>query len=197
STQVASSASPRKLRSERKMRMNASCARSSRSGRGPRMRKSVPCTRCFSRSNSSLCAARSPLRHRSASFRSAVRGPATTSSIVRRVRVKVSGWLCPLVLHLMMVGQPRRVVLINGNALLRHQIDVALAAWNLEVMPVESPPLIPQMPRAALRAREIAAEHGASGVVWIGELAHEYSLWFYDAATDQVVTRPLGGGEPG
>jgi hypothetical protein len=89
------------------------------------------------------------------------------------------------------------VVLINGNPLLRHQIEIALAAWNLEVMPVESAPLVPQMPRAALRAKEIAAEHGASGVVWIGELAHEYSLWFYDAATDQVVTRPLGGGEPG
>ena len=110
---------------------------------------------------------------------------------------KVSGWLSPLLLHLLLVAQPRRVVLINSNPILRHQIEIALAAWNLEVMPVESPPLIPQMPRAALRAREIAAEHGASGVVWIGELAHEYSLWFYDAATDQVVTRPLGGGEPG
>ena len=62
-------------------------------------------------------------------------------------------------------------------------------------MAISETPLVPQMPRAALRARDIAQQQGASGVVWIGELAHEYSLWFYDAETDQVVTRPLGGGE--
>src|SRR5262249_36193752 len=146
--------------------------------------------------NSSFCAARSPFRQRLARVRSSARRAATTSSIVRGVLVKVSGCLCSLLLHLMMTAAPRRVVLINGNTLLRRQIEIALAAWNLDIMAVEQAPLVPQMPRAALRARDIAAQHGASGVVWIGELSHEYSLWFYDAATDQVVTRPLGGGEP-
>jgi hypothetical protein len=91
---------------------------------------------------------------------------------------------------------PRRVILVGGNPLLQRQIEIALQAWNLEIMAVAEAPLVPQMPRAALQARDIAAQHGASGVVWIGELAHEYSLWFYDAQSDQVVTRPLGGGEP-
>ena len=114
---------------------------------------------------------------------------------MRGVVAKVSSLLCPLLLHFLTLAGPRRVVLVGGNEVLKRQIEIALAAWNLEVMAVSQAPLVPQMPRAALQAHDIAAQYGAGGVVWIGELAHEYSLWFYDAQSDQVVTRPLGGGE--
>jgi len=88
------------------------------------------------------------------------------------------------------------VVVIGGGSPFRDAISVALTPWSLRVVPLEGAPPRPQMPGAADEARAIAQREGASGVVWIALERNEPSLWVFDAATDQLVTRRIAIAPP-
>ncbi len=81
------------------------------------------------------------------------------------------------------------VLVIGGGAQFRDAMKVALSPWQLRVVPLDSAPPRPVMPRAADEARALAQQYGATGLVWVAMEQSEPSLWVYDAATDQVVTR--------
>jgi hypothetical protein len=81
------------------------------------------------------------------------------------------------------------VLVIGGGAQFRDAMKVALSPWQLRVVPLDSAPPRPVMPHAADEARALAQQYGATGLVWVAMEQSEPSLWVYDAATDQVVTR--------
>ncbi|MDB4936238.1 MAG: hypothetical protein JWP87_3210 [Labilithrix sp.] len=88
------------------------------------------------------------------------------------------------------------VLVIGGGAPFRDALTVALSPWDLRVVPLDSAPPRPVMPRAADEARALARDAGASGVVWVAQDQSEPSLWVYDASTDQVVTRKIATAPP-
>jgi hypothetical protein len=90
----------------------------------------------------------------------------------------------------------KRVVVIGGGPSFRDAMGVALSAWDLKIVPVETPPPRPVMPRAASEAKAIAQRWNATGLVWVATDADEPSLWIYDASTDQVVSRAIGTPPP-
>jgi hypothetical protein len=90
----------------------------------------------------------------------------------------------------------RAVLVIGGGAQFREAMSVALSPWQLRVVPLESAPPRPVMPRAADEARVLAQQWGATGLVWVAMEQNEPSLWVYDASTDQVVTRKIATAPP-
>jgi hypothetical protein len=88
------------------------------------------------------------------------------------------------------------VLLIGGGPQFRDAMKVALSPWQLRVTPLDSPAPRPVMPRAADEARALAAQFGATGLVWVAMEQNEPSLWVYDASTDQVVTRKIATTPP-
>ncbi len=88
------------------------------------------------------------------------------------------------------------VLVIGGGAQFRDAMKIALSPWQLRVVPVDSAPPRPVMPRAADEARALAQQYGATGLVWVAMEQSEPSLWVYDAATDQVVTRKTSTAPP-
>ena len=51
-------------------------------------------------------------------------------------------------------------------------------------------------PRNSAAARELALQHGAAAVVWVSEHELGHAIWVYEAATDQLLARPLEGALP-
>lgn len=90
----------------------------------------------------------------------------------------------------------RNVVVVGGGPTFRDAVTVALTPWSLVVVPVETAPPEPVMPRAGREARSIAQRYGAAGVVWLTASEDEHALWVYDGATGQVVTRVMDVGPP-
>jgi hypothetical protein len=96
-------------------------------------------------------------------------------------------------------AEGRRVVVTNGDPLLVKAISRALSPWGLEIFAVTGPPFEPDIRGAVSRARDTAADAHAVAVVWTAPTANEgaaESLWVYDAATEQVVVRPLSASPP-
>ena len=93
-------------------------------------------------------------------------------------------------------ADPHAVLVIGGGAQFRDAMKVALSPWQLRVVPLDAPAPRPVMPRAADEARALAQQYGATGLVWVAMEQSEPSLWVYDAATDQVVTRKIGTPPP-
>ena len=88
------------------------------------------------------------------------------------------------------------VLVIGGGTQFRDAMKVALSPWHLRVVPLDTAPPRPVMPRAADEARALAQQHGATGLVWVAVEESEPSLWVYDAATDQVVSRKTSTAPP-
>jgi hypothetical protein len=100
-------------------------------------------------------------------------------------------------------AEHRRVALVNANDALERQMKIALSPWDLDVERVDWTGLSAGMPSAAREARRVAETRKVDAVVWISDAprgpdspASENALWIYDAAEDQIVTRPLPQGVP-
>ena len=89
--------------------------------------------------------------------------------------------------------------MINGDPVLVEAISHALSPWGLRVFLVTVTEVASDMPSAATQARDIASGSPAEALVWITAIANgstSDSLWIYDAATQQIVVRPLGASAP-
>ncbi len=96
-------------------------------------------------------------------------------------------------------AEGRRVVVTNGDPLLVKAISRSLSPWGLEIVVVTGPAFEQDIRGAVSRARETAADAHAVAVVWTAPTVNEgaaESLWVYDAATEQVVVRPLSASPP-
>jgi hypothetical protein len=97
----------------------------------------------------------------------------------------------------------RKVALVNANDVLERQVRIALSPWDLDVERLEWAAFSAGMPSAAREARRVAEARKVDAVVWISDAprtadspASEHALWIYDAAEDQIVSRPLPQGVP-
>jgi hypothetical protein len=97
----------------------------------------------------------------------------------------------------------RKVALVNANDALERQVRIALSPWDLDVERVDWTGLSAGMPSAAREAHRVAESRKVDAVVWISDApraadspASEHALWIYDAAEDQIVSRPLPQGVP-
>jgi hypothetical protein len=90
----------------------------------------------------------------------------------------------------------RRVAVVGNDPALKKAMSVALSPWSIHVVAVDSPTPASSLPRAAHEANAVAHRFDAAGVVWITTTDGEAALWAYDAATEQVVSRPLASSPP-
>lgn len=84
--------------------------------------------------------------------------------------------------------------MVNGEPVLVEAMSRALSPWSLRVVLVTAEHYPVDMAGALGRAHEIAATSPAAAVVWITSVqggGASDSLWLYDAATEQIVVRPL------
>ncbi|HEY8077961.1 MAG TPA: hypothetical protein VIF62_27735 [Labilithrix sp.] len=90
----------------------------------------------------------------------------------------------------------RNVLVIGGGTSFRDALNVALASWDVRVVPLDAAPPSSSMPRAQRDAKAIVERFGASGLVWISNADDEHALWVYDVEKDQLVSRSLGATLP-
>ncbi len=90
----------------------------------------------------------------------------------------------------------RNVLVIGGGASFRDALNVALASWDVRVVPLDAQPPSAVMPRAQRDAKSIVERFGATGLVWISNADDEHALWVYDVEKDQLVSRSLGAALP-
>lgn len=86
----------------------------------------------------------------------------------------------------------RRLALIAPDAELHHQVDIALAAWGIEVTTSDAMPPGAALPHAQLRAEALAAELNADAIAWVAPAGDGAVLLMFDVTTSHVASRVLG-----
>lgn len=84
-----------------------------------------------------------------------------------------------------------RIVLIGIEPGFACALQTALDPWGLQLVDSDAPSPGSSMPSTSLSARDIAEQHGARAVIWLGEDAAGFALWVYDAFSDRSVSRPV------
>ena len=92
----------------------------------------------------------------------------------------------------------RDVLVLGGGQAFHEAVTVTLSPWALGVADVDAAPPSSDVLRAATEARALAERHHAIAVVWVagGAKERQHALFVYDAATDQLVARPLAQAPP-
>jgi hypothetical protein len=96
-------------------------------------------------------------------------------------------------------AEERRVAIIDVDPSVGDAVVISLSPYGVAVVRVPGPAPDPNAPDAAGRGGQIAAEQGASAVVWMTPArdASEHGwLWLYDAETLELTMRPLAVAPP-
>jgi hypothetical protein len=75
-------------------------------------------------------------------------------------------------------------------------VEIALSAWDINVIGVDAQPPGSTLPEAQRRAAELASRLPADAVVWISEADRGSVLWIYDVETQHVGSRVLADRPP-
>ena len=91
----------------------------------------------------------------------------------------------------------QRVALVGHDPELRAALDVALAAWEVEIVDADSPGPGATMPIAANDAEALAKRTSTDAVVWISTApGGAYAVWIYDARARHTSSRALRSPPP-
>src|SRR5579872_3831270 len=113
--------------------------------------------------------------------------------------------LCGMVLAVMLTALSsasgraaghHNVAVVRPDPLWLRSVEIALSAWDINVIGVDAPPPGSSLPDAQRKAAELASRVPADAVVWISEADTGSVLWIYDVETQHVGSRILADRPP-
>ena len=87
-------------------------------------------------------------------------------------------------------GAGRRIALVHGDPELERALELALAPWDVETVPLDMR-LAEELDAARVEAADLARRLGLAGVVWVAVTLQESRLAVFDAHTGKLTVRPL------
>lgn len=90
----------------------------------------------------------------------------------------------------------RRVALIRGDVELLRALSLALSAWEVDTIAVDTELPQASQPQAVVQARRLARRLHLEAVVWLSDSSSGALLWVYDSRTGEVTTRVLDARPP-
>ena len=88
-------------------------------------------------------------------------------------------------------GAGRRVALVNGDPELQRALALALAAWDVETVPLDLQLSEEPEPAARALAADLALRLQLEGVVWVSPAPQGSRLAVFDSHTGELTVRDL------
>jgi hypothetical protein len=88
------------------------------------------------------------------------------------------------------------IVMVQPGEALERAARTALEPWGVKIVVVSGPNPGASAPRAIEVAQAMTAKQEVSAVIWLSEHEQRVALWIYDAASNQVIARPISSLPP-